>query len=370
MAPGAAGLPGRALCPDVADHQHDPREPPPPRRRSPSSTTSSGPSSATCLSQRFARGRSSTGALGSHNVAYERVRGLMASESLFDISREPQKVRDRLRADPVRRAGPGRPPAGRGGRAVRPRGAGLVGQPRPELRDPPGDGPRARPRHGDPARRPGAARAAREHAGDHARRVRPHARDQPAAWAATTSPPPGARRSRAAASAAARSTARPTRTAARSSTARSAPPSSSPPSTRRWASTTRRHYMVGSRPVPLTEPGHRADPRGARLTAVRPRPKPPTVPTMLLSRDASDARAQPGEAQGRQAARRATRSSSPWPAGPARALFFGGSDFQVYDVDLDEDKPEAAGARAGHDSYVTSLALAGATWSRAATTAG
>ena len=47
------------------------------------------------LSKRFARGRSSPSALGSHNVAYERVRGLMASESLFDISREPQRVRDR-----------------------------------------------------------------------------------------------------------------------------------------------------------------------------------------------------------------------------------------------------------------------------------
>ena len=45
------------------------------------------------LSKRFARGRTST-ALGSHNVAYERVRGLMASESLFDISKEPQPVRD------------------------------------------------------------------------------------------------------------------------------------------------------------------------------------------------------------------------------------------------------------------------------------
>src|SRR5205085_10382755 len=32
------------------------------------------------LSQRFARGRMSSSALGSHNVAYERVRGLMASE--------------------------------------------------------------------------------------------------------------------------------------------------------------------------------------------------------------------------------------------------------------------------------------------------
>ncbi len=46
------------------------------------------------LSRRFARGRSSN-MLGSHNVAYERVRGLMASEALFDISKEPQAVRDR-----------------------------------------------------------------------------------------------------------------------------------------------------------------------------------------------------------------------------------------------------------------------------------
>jgi len=45
------------------------------------------------LSRKFARGRSSP-ALGSHNVAYERVRGLMASESLFDINREPRAVRD------------------------------------------------------------------------------------------------------------------------------------------------------------------------------------------------------------------------------------------------------------------------------------
>ena len=45
------------------------------------------------VSKKFERGRSSR-VLGSHNVAYERVRGLMASESLFDISREPQRVRD------------------------------------------------------------------------------------------------------------------------------------------------------------------------------------------------------------------------------------------------------------------------------------
>jgi hypothetical protein len=46
------------------------------------------------LSKRFARGRTSP-ALGSHNEAYQRVRGLMASEKLFDISQEPQKMRDR-----------------------------------------------------------------------------------------------------------------------------------------------------------------------------------------------------------------------------------------------------------------------------------
>jgi hypothetical protein len=46
------------------------------------------------LSKQFSRGRSST-TLGSHNEAYQRVRGLMASEKLFDISREPQHMRDR-----------------------------------------------------------------------------------------------------------------------------------------------------------------------------------------------------------------------------------------------------------------------------------
>ncbi len=46
------------------------------------------------LSKKFARGRSASTSLGSHNIAYERVRGLMASETLFDINREPQAVRD------------------------------------------------------------------------------------------------------------------------------------------------------------------------------------------------------------------------------------------------------------------------------------
>ena len=46
------------------------------------------------LSERFLRGRG-TNTAGSHNTAYGRVRGLMASEKLFDINEEPQQVRDR-----------------------------------------------------------------------------------------------------------------------------------------------------------------------------------------------------------------------------------------------------------------------------------
>ena len=46
------------------------------------------------LSRGFSRGRVSS-QLGSHNVAYGRVRGLMASEKLFDIEQEPQKIRDK-----------------------------------------------------------------------------------------------------------------------------------------------------------------------------------------------------------------------------------------------------------------------------------
>jgi hypothetical protein len=45
------------------------------------------------LSSRFEQGRAS-GGLDSHHRAYQRVHGLMASERLFDISREPQRVRD------------------------------------------------------------------------------------------------------------------------------------------------------------------------------------------------------------------------------------------------------------------------------------
>jgi hypothetical protein len=45
------------------------------------------------LSGRFERGRAS-GSLDSHHQAYQRVRGLMGSERLFDITREPQRIRD------------------------------------------------------------------------------------------------------------------------------------------------------------------------------------------------------------------------------------------------------------------------------------
>ncbi len=45
------------------------------------------------LSEQFARGRQSS-TLASHNEAFSRVRGLMASEQLFDVSREPESIRD------------------------------------------------------------------------------------------------------------------------------------------------------------------------------------------------------------------------------------------------------------------------------------
>ena len=44
------------------------------------------------LAKRFHRGRKSN-VIDSHNNAYSRVRGLMSSEALFDISKEPKKMR-------------------------------------------------------------------------------------------------------------------------------------------------------------------------------------------------------------------------------------------------------------------------------------
>ena len=49
------------------------------------------------LGKEFTRGRQSD-TMNSQNEAYERVRGIMASEKLFDINQEPQKVRDRYGA--------------------------------------------------------------------------------------------------------------------------------------------------------------------------------------------------------------------------------------------------------------------------------
>lgn len=46
------------------------------------------------VGKNFARGRQSD-VMNSQTEAYDRVRGIMASEKLFDISQEPQKVRDR-----------------------------------------------------------------------------------------------------------------------------------------------------------------------------------------------------------------------------------------------------------------------------------
>jgi hypothetical protein len=45
------------------------------------------------LSKQFAQGRASN-SLGSHGEAYQRVRGLMVSEKLFDVSQEPPMIRD------------------------------------------------------------------------------------------------------------------------------------------------------------------------------------------------------------------------------------------------------------------------------------
>ena len=47
------------------------------------------------FSDRFTRGRENARVLDSHNVAYRRVRGLMASDTLFDVARESQAMQDR-----------------------------------------------------------------------------------------------------------------------------------------------------------------------------------------------------------------------------------------------------------------------------------
>ena len=116
--------------------------------------------------------------LGSHNEAYERVRGLMASETLFDISREPQKVRDQY--GPTQFGEQAWSPAGWSKRACRssawhgPGGTATARTSRPIRKWSPSSTTSWR-RCSTTSR----ARPAGEHAGDHARRVRPHAGDQP-----------------------------------------------------------------------------------------------------------------------------------------------------------------------------------------------
>jgi hypothetical protein len=46
------------------------------------------------VSRRFSQKRQSS-TLSSHNEAYQRVRGLMASDKLFDVEKEPEKMRDK-----------------------------------------------------------------------------------------------------------------------------------------------------------------------------------------------------------------------------------------------------------------------------------
>lgn len=47
------------------------------------------------LSKNFSQGRTTSTTLGSHNEAYQRVRGLMQSEKLFDINEESASIRDK-----------------------------------------------------------------------------------------------------------------------------------------------------------------------------------------------------------------------------------------------------------------------------------
>ena len=95
MAPGDAGLPRRPLRPDGTDHEQHAREHQAGSTASPTSTTSERADLRDLLEQAVRPGPARPTTLGSHNEAYQRVRGLMASEKLFDMTKEPQKVRDK-----------------------------------------------------------------------------------------------------------------------------------------------------------------------------------------------------------------------------------------------------------------------------------
>lgn len=93
MAPGASGFLGSRYAPMELTTENSP----PNIRRLDGITELDHQQRAdlrSLLSKQFATGRES-GSMASHNEAYQRVRGLMASESLFDVTQEPQKVRDK-----------------------------------------------------------------------------------------------------------------------------------------------------------------------------------------------------------------------------------------------------------------------------------
>ena len=298
------------------------------------------PSSATCSSKQFERGRSSR-VLGSHNEAYQRVRGLMASEKLFDISREPQKVRDQYgptqfgeQALVARRLVEAGVPFVRVGRAwwdSHGQNFETHQEMVPEL-------DHVMATLLDDLEERGLLESTLVITlAEFGRTPEINAslgRDHFAtAWSATLSGC-GIR--------AARSTARPTRTAGPSSTARSAPAELFATIYQALGIDHQKQYCVGSRPVPLTEPAPSRSARCLRMST-RSRGRPcPTNPKLKVVKELS---------------RRDIVFAVARRPGTGR-LFCGGSDFTVYEIDVDQPKPEAK-ELGRHDSYVTGLALAG-----------
>ena len=91
---GHAGFLGARYAADGTDHEHDPREHPASSTASATWTISSAADLRDLLEQAVRARADSRARSASHNEAYQRVRGLMASEKLFDITQEPQKMRD------------------------------------------------------------------------------------------------------------------------------------------------------------------------------------------------------------------------------------------------------------------------------------
>ena len=88
-----------------------------------------------------------------------------------------------------------------------------------------------------------------------------------------------------------------------------------------------KQYMVGSRPVPLTETGTEADPGGPGMMEAH---RCPPIPKIKLLK--------------RSLAARTSCSRVARKPGTSQ-LFCGGSDFTVYEIDVDQAKPEAERAR-------------------------